>query len=67
MKSASRSMSRVESFRSFLGLGGQEPQTSLGALVNDGVNNMERTPWLLLIPALVLALILFCFNFLGDG
>ena len=57
----------VESFLSFLGLGVQEPQTSLGALVNGGVNNMEGAPWLLLIPAIVLALILLCFNFLGDG
>ena len=57
----------VESFLSFLGLGVQEPQTSLGALVNSGVSTMERAPWLLLIPALVLAVILLCFNFLGDG
>ena len=39
----------VESFLSFLGLGVQEPQTSLGALVNGGVSNMEGAPWLLLI------------------
>ena len=57
----------VESFLSFLGLGVQEPQTSLGALVNSGVSAMERAPWLLLIPAFVLAVILLCFNFLGDG
>jgi oligopeptide transport system permease protein len=57
----------VESFLSFLGLGVQEPQTSLGALVSNGVNHMERAPWLLIIPASVLAFILFCFNFLGDG
>jgi len=57
----------VESFLSFLGLGVQEPQTSLGALVNDGVAQMERAPWMLLIPATVLALILMSFNFLGDG
>ncbi len=57
----------VESFLSFLGLGVQEPQTSLGALVNDGVGQMERAPWLLLIPCGVLSLILFCFNYLGDG
>ena len=57
----------VESLLSFLGLGVQEPQTSLGALVNSGVSNMERAPWLLLIPSIVLALILLCFNFLGDG
>ena len=56
-----------ESFLSFLGLGVQEPQTSLGALVSDGVNRMEVAPWMLLIPASFLALLLICFNFLGDG
>jgi len=57
----------VESFLSFLGLGVQEPQTSLGSLVNGGVSQMERAPWLIIVPASALALILFCFNFLGDG
>jgi oligopeptide transport system permease protein len=57
----------VESFLSFLGLGVQEPQTSLGALVNAGVAHMERAPWLLVIPASLLAVILLAFNFLGDG
>ncbi len=57
----------VESFLSFLGLGIQEPQTSLGALVDGGVNQMENTAWMLVIPAALLAVILLCFNFLGDG
>ena len=57
----------VESFLSFLGLGVQEPQTSLGSLVNSGVAQMEGAAWLLLIPATLLALILMAFNFLGDG
>lgn len=57
----------VESFLSFLGLGVQEPQTSLGALVNGGVAYMESAAWLLVIPAFFLAAILLCFNFLGDG
>ncbi len=57
----------VESFLSFLGLGIQEPRTSLGALVQIGVAEMESAPWLLLIPGGLLALILLCFNFLGDG
>jgi len=57
----------VESFLSFLGLGIQEPQTSLGALVNGGVSHMERAPWMLLIPASLLAVVLMSFNFLGDG
>jgi oligopeptide transport system permease protein len=57
----------VESFLSFLGLGVQEPMTSWGALVNDGAQEMENAPWMLLFPALFLATTLFCFNFVGDG
>lgn len=57
----------VESFLSFLGLGIQEPQTSLGALVSSGVQQMEGAPWTLLIPATLLAAILMSFNFLGDA
>ncbi|MDJ0712322.1 MAG: ABC transporter permease subunit [Woeseiaceae bacterium] len=57
----------VESFLSFLGLGVQEPQTSLGTLVDAGVGQMERASWAILIPASLLAAILLCFNFMGDG
>jgi oligopeptide transport system permease protein len=57
----------VESFLSFLGLGIQEPQTSLGGLVDAGVNQMEGASWMLLIPAGLLATVLLCFNFLGDA
>ena len=57
----------VESFLSFLGLGVQEPQTSLGSLVDGGVNQMEGASWMLLIPAVLLATILLLFNFLGDA
>jgi len=57
----------IESFLSFLGLGIQEPRTSLGALVERGTGHMEHAPWVLLLPAMLLAVILYCFNFLGDG
>jgi len=57
----------IESFLSFLGLGVQEPQTSLGKLVNDGMHQMEGASWMLLIPGTLLATMLLCFNFLGDG
>jgi len=57
----------VESFLSFLGLGVQEPDTSWGALVNEGAQDMEQAPWALLFPAGFLATTLFCFNFIGDG
>jgi oligopeptide transport system permease protein len=57
----------TESFLSFLGLGVQEPLTSWGALISDGVKNMETRPWMLLFPAAFLAATLFCLNFIGDG
>ena len=56
-----------ESFLSFLGLGVQEPLTSLGRLVAEGAAEMEIAPWQLLAPSAVLALLLLALNFLGDG
>jgi oligopeptide transport system permease protein len=56
-----------ESFLSFLGLGVQEPLTSLGRLVAEGALEMETAPWQLLVPSVVLAMILLCLNFFGDG
>ncbi|WP_279023155.1 oligopeptide ABC transporter permease OppC [Gibbsiella quercinecans] len=56
-----------ESFLSFLGLGTQEPLSSWGALLSDGANAMEVSPWLLMFPAAFLIVTLFCFNFIGDG
>jgi len=61
------SMILFESFLSFLGLGTQEPLSSWGALLSDGANSMEVSPWLLLYPAGFLVVTLFCFNFIGDG
>lgn len=61
------SMILFESFLSFLGLGTQEPLSSWGALLSDGANSMEVSPWLLAIPASFLVITLFCFNFIGDG
>jgi oligopeptide transport system permease protein len=56
-----------ESFLSFLGLGVQEPAASLGSLINTGAQEMETAPWMLLVPATVLTLLLVAFNLLGDG
>lgn len=57
----------VESFLSFLGIGIQEPLASLGNLVADGAAEMETAPWMLAVPAGCLVLLVFAFNFLGDG
>ena len=57
----------LESLLSFLGLGVQEPLTSLGLLISEGASNMRGALWLLIWPAITLTLILFALNFLGDG
>jgi oligopeptide transport system permease protein len=57
----------TEAFLSFLGLGTQEPLSSWGLLASTGAETMDLYPWQLFFPALMLALTLFCFNFLGDG
>jgi oligopeptide transport system permease protein len=57
----------TESVLSFLGLGIQEPMTSWGVLIEDGTKVMEIAPWMLLFPATLLAVTLYCFNFVGDG
>ena len=57
----------AESFLSFLGLGIQEPLTSWGVLISEGANQMETAPWMLIFPAMFMAVTLFCFNFIGDG
>lgn len=57
----------VESVLSFLGLGIQEPMTSWGVLIHDGTSVMEISPWMLLFPAGILSVTLYCFNYIGDG
>jgi oligopeptide transport system permease protein len=43
------------------------PLASLGSLVAEGVNNLQSHPYMLMAPAALLALIIYCFNHLGDG
>ena len=57
----------TESVLSFLGLGVQEPMTSWGVLIQDGVGVMDSSPWILLFPAALLSVTLYCINFVGDG
>jgi len=57
----------TESFLSYLGLGVQEPQTSLGTLISFGAKVAEVLPWMLLTPAAVLVLMILSFTYLGDG
>jgi len=57
----------LESLLSFLGLGMQDPMTSLGLLISEGAQNLRGANWLIIWPAATLTIILFALNFLGDG
>lgn len=59
-----------ESFLSYLGLGIQPPQASLGTLIAEGaaqINPLRVRWWLIIGPGGVLAATLLALNFLGDG
>lgn len=56
----------VESFLSFLGLGVQEPLTSLGILVKEGADDMDIAPMGLILPAAILLIILTCLTLAGE-
>ncbi len=61
-------MIMVESFLSFLGLGIQDPNTSLGMLISEGsATMMYGTLWQLAFPLFFFVLILFSLYFVGDG
>jgi len=61
-------MIMTESFISFLGLGVQEPQTSWGALINEGAKTIQHgTLWQLLFPLAFFVVTLLSFYFIGDG
>lgn len=52
---------------SFVGLGVQPPEPSLGAMVSDGIQFLPESWWLTVMPAIVVVLIVLGFNLLGDG
>ncbi|MDP3492489.1 MAG: ABC transporter permease subunit [Hyphomonadaceae bacterium] len=55
-----------ESFLSFIGLGVNEPLTSLGRLISEGQREFSY-PWMLMVPAVTMVITLFSLNFIGDG
>ena len=57
----------AETGLSFLGFGVQPPDVSLGTLIADGTTSATTFPWVFLVPAGVLVLILVCANLTGDG
>ncbi|HEX6552424.1 MAG TPA: ABC transporter permease [Ktedonobacteraceae bacterium] len=52
---------------SLLGLGVQTPGSSIGLMISQAQNLVSSHPWEILLPAGVLAIIVLCFSFFGDG
>lgn len=57
----------LESGLSYLGVGIQPPGASWGAMINENLDKWRYTPHLVLVPGAVLAIVIFAFNFFGDG
>ena len=55
-----------ESFLSFIGLGVNEPLTSLGILVKEGADDMDVEPMGLLVPGAVMVTLLVCLTLIGE-
>ena len=56
----------LESGLSFLGLGVQPPLTSLGNMVGYAREYLQRAPWILLAPGVVIVLTTLCIGIAGD-
>ncbi len=57
----------TESFLSFIGLGVAAPVPSLGSMANDALNGIMSYPLNMVYPAVIISLIILCFNVLGDA
>jgi peptide/nickel transport system permease protein len=57
----------LESFLSFLGLGIQPPEVSLGNLIAANQGAATVFPWLFYVPSAFLVLTILAVNFIGDG
>ena len=56
-----------EAFLSYIGLGVKPPTPSWGSMISDGAHVIQSYPNQAIFPALALAIVMFSFNFVGDG
>ncbi|MEU7531127.1 ABC transporter permease [Saccharothrix sp. NPDC042600] len=57
----------LEAALSFIGLGVQTPDTSLGLMISLNKNELTLHPWLFFTPFVFIVLISLAVNFIGDG
>ena len=58
---------RTEVTLSFIGLGVPPPTPTLGQMVQEGTLVLRQAPWVVLMPGLVIGLLLFAVNSVGDA
>jgi oligopeptide transport system permease protein len=57
----------AEATLGFIGLGVPPPNASLGSLINSGLDSIQTHNIQLVWPTMMVALLMLCFTFLGDG
>lgn len=57
----------AEATLGFIGLGVPPPDASLGSLINSGLDSIQTHSIQLVWPTMMVALLMLCFTFLGDG
>ncbi len=57
----------METTLSFVGLGIPAPNVSLGVMISDGFKSFMISPYMTIIPAMILAILMLSFNLLADG
>jgi len=57
----------AEAVLAFIGIGLPPPTASLGRLISEGYSYIQVNIWVVTFPAVVLALLMLSFTFLGDG
>ena len=57
----------MESYISFLGYGVQPPLASWGNMLTNAQGYLDTSPWLAILPGVMITLTVMSFNFLGDG
>jgi oligopeptide transport system permease protein len=57
----------MEAALSYIGIGVQPPTPSWGAMINDGYGVIFAAPYMIIFPAIAIAILMLAFTFLGDG
>jgi peptide/nickel transport system permease protein len=57
----------IEAALSFIGLGTQPPNPSIGSMLAEGRDFMQEAPWVVIFPGVAIMIAVLGFNLLGDG